>query len=263
MAASMVSFYNEIEFAHIEAGLRSFNLSHPFPEEFNRKVASITAKYHFAPTAIAKENLLKENVEENKIYVVGNTVIDTLNYFINSPILDNHDFIEPKLKHISGKCVLITCHRRENHTQLNNLIEAVDELSTSNPNLTFVWAVHPNPNVKDRVLNSGLDKKENFIITKPLDYLDLIKIISLSTKIISDSGGIQEEAPTFKVPVLILRKTTERPEAVNYGLSILVGMNKQLIKDAFKNFNPNFDTIKESPYGDGQASKKIIKKLLN
>lgn len=263
MAASMVSFYNAIEFAHIEAGLRSFNLNHPFPEEFNRKVAGITAKYHFAPTTIAKENLLKENVEEDKVYVVGNTVIDTLNYFMESSILEKHTFIEPKLKQISGRCVLITCHRRENHPQLNNLIEAVDELSTSNPNLTFIWAVHPNPNVKNKVLNSGLDLKDNFIITKPLDYLDLIKVISLSDKIISDSGGIQEEAPTFKVSVLILRETTERPEAVHLGLSKLVGMDKELIKESFENFNPNFGSIKENPYGDGQTSVRIIKNLIS
>lgn len=263
MAASMISFYNRIEFAHIEAGLRSFNMNHPFPEEFNRKIAGITARYHFAPTTLAKENLLNENIEKNNIYVVGNTVIDTLNYFIESPILENHDFIEPKLRGFSGKCVLITCHRRENHDQLTNLIEAVDELSSSNPELTFIWAVHPNPNVKNKVLNSGLDKKENFIITKPLDYLDLIKVISLSTKIISDSGGIQEEAPTFEVPVLILRETTERPEAVHLGLSILVGMNKELIKESFENFNPTFDTIKKNPYGDGETSKKIIKTLLS
>jgi UDP-N-acetylglucosamine 2-epimerase len=262
MAASMVSFYNRIEFAHIEAGLRSFNLNHPFPEEFNRKVAGITAKFHFAPTTIAKENLLKENVDENKIYVVGNTVIDTLNYFIKSPILENHSFIEPKLKGISDKIVLITCHRRENHEHLNNLIEAVDELSTIHTDLKFIWAVHPNPNVKNKVLNSGLDNKANFIITEPLEYLDLIKAISLSVKIISDSGGIQEEAPTFKVPVLILRETTERPEAVNLGLSKLVGMNKELIIESFENFIPNFNHVNGNPYGDGEASKKIIKALI-
>jgi len=262
MAAAMVAFYNNIKFAHIEAGLRSFNLQHPYPEEFNRKIASIATEYHFAPTLIAKENLLKENIEEDKIYVVGNTVIDTLNYFIQTPILKKHHFIEPKLKDFSSKCVLITCHRRENHEQLSNLIEAVDELSKLHPELTFIWAVHPNPNVKNKVLNSGLDKNANFIITPPLEYLDLIKIMSLSVKIISDSGGIQEESPSFGVPVLILRKTTERPEAVNLGLSVLVGMDKIKIKDTFENFNPSFKDVKENPYGNGNSSRIIINYLL-
>lgn len=262
MAAAMVAFYNNIEFAHIEAGLRSFNLQHPFPEEFNRKVASIVTNYHFAPTTIAKENLLKENINEKKIHVVGNTVVDTLNYFIENKILENHNFSNANLNNIKNSTVLITCHRRENHLNLNNLIEAITELSAANKNLTFIWPVHPNPNVKSKVENSVLNEKHNVIITEPLEYLDLIKIISSSKVIISDSGGIQEEAPTFGVPVLILRKTTERPEAVNLGYSKLVGMNKHEIINAFNNFNPIFENTK-NPYGDGHSSKRIIETLIS
>lgn len=261
MAAAMVAFYNNIEFAHIEAGLRSFDLQHPFPEEFNRKIASIVTKYHFAPTSTSKKNLLNENIDDKKIFVVGNTIIDTLNYFINSSLLKKHQFSEPKLKNVTSNCVLITCHRRENHLHLQNLIEAVDKLSSSYPNHTFIWAVHPNPNVKNKVLNSKLDSKKNFIITDPLEYLDLIKVISLSYKIISDSGGIQEEAPSFGVPVLILRETTERPEAIQLGLSKLVGMNQTKIIEAFNNFIPKFDSL-QNPYGDGLTSKRIIDILL-
>ena len=263
MASSMVSFYNNIEFAHVEAGLRSFNIKHPFPEEFNRKVAGITAGYHFSPTTTSKQNLLNENTSESIIHVVGNTVIDTLQYFIKTQALNEHTFLNKSLHNIESNCVLVTCHRRENHLQLNNLIEAIDFLSSKNENLTFIWPVHPNPNVKDKVLNSKIKNKPNVIITDPLEYLDLIKVLSISKKVISDSGGIQEEAPTFKVPVLILRETTERPEAVEIGISKLVGMNKDLIIEAFNNFNPQFDVEFENPYGDGQSSKRIIETILS
>jgi UDP-N-acetylglucosamine 2-epimerase len=262
MASSMVSFYQNIKFAHIEAGLRSFDMQHPFPEEFNRKIAGISANYHFAPTENSKENLLKENTSPQKIHVVGNTVIDTLQYFINSGALKEHVFFNSKLKKIQNNCVLITCHRRENHLSLNNLIDAIAELSLQHPNLTFIWPVHPNPNVKDKVLNSRLNKLKNVIITAPLEYLDLIKVISISKKIISDSGGIQEEAPTFKVPVLILRETTERPEAITLGISKLVGMDKKTIIESFNSFNPIFNDNITNPYGDGNSAEKTINILL-
>lgn len=262
MAASMVAFYNNIDFAHVEAGLRSFNMQHPFPEEFNRKIAGITAKYHFAPTVTSKKNLLQENISKENIFVVGNTVIDTLNYFINSKLLEQHQFLNQTLNTIKGSTVLITCHRRENHSQLNNLIEAIDILSSENKTLNFVWPVHPNPNVKSKVENSILTSKSNVFITSPLEYLDLIKIISMSFKIISDSGGIQEEAPTFGVPVLILRETTERPEAVELGLSKLVGMSKNEIINNFRDFNPKIELGSINPYGDGKTSKRIIDVLL-
>ena len=262
MASSMVAFYNNIKFAHIEAGLRSFDMRHPFPEEFNRKIAGITADFHFAPTLTSKNNLLKENISETKIHVVGNTVIDTIQYFINSKALLNHTFLNPKLKNVSKNCILITCHRRENHFAIDDLISVINQLSIDNPKLTFIWPVHPNPNVKNKVLNSGLDKNQNVIITDPLEYLDSIKVISISKKVISDSGGIQEEAPTFIVPVLILRETTERPEGIEMGFSKLVGMNKELILDAFYNFSPDFVDEALNPYGDGKSSERIIKILI-
>ena len=258
MAASMVAFYHKIEFGHVEAGLRSFDMHHPFPEEYNRRIASLSTKYHFAPTNISKENLLNENINEKNIFTVGNSVIDTLHYFINSNQIDKHTYINSKLRGLDEKNVLITCHRRENHDYLENLIEAIDELSEEYSDLNFIWPVHPNPNVKNKVLNSSLKYKGNVFITEPLEYLDLIKVIATSEKIISDSGGIQEEAPTFKKAVLILRETTERPEAVDNGLSILVGMNKNNILDAFKNFKPNFSSSNTNPYGDGNTSKRII-----
>lgn len=266
MASSMVAFYHNIKFAHIEAGLRSFDLNHPFPEEFNRKVASITTNYHFAPTEISKNNLIAENMNIENIHVVGNTVIDTLKYFIDADKLSNYHFKDSNLKKItlsSKKLVLITCHRRENHSEINQLIEAIDELSKSNLETIFVWPVHPNPNVKMKVINSVLSKAKNVIITDPLEYLDLLKVLQNSKIIISDSGGIQEEAPSFKVPVLILRETTERPEAVTLGISKLIGINKEKIIDNYYNFKPIFKKNFINPYGDGNSSKKIIEVLLN
>ncbi|TXB63707.1 UDP-N-acetylglucosamine 2-epimerase (non-hydrolyzing) [Vicingus serpentipes] len=265
MAAAMVAFYNQIKFAHIEAGLRSFNLNHPFPEEFNRKVASIVTDFHFAPTDVSKKNLIAENTTLSKIHVVGNTVIDTLHYFIHSNKLAQTEFsnidLKKNLANIDDKLVLITCHRRENHHDLDELINAIEELSKKNADTIFIWPVHPNPNVKQRVETSNLSQLKNIIITAPLEYLDLLKVLQNCKIVISDSGGIQEEAPTFKVPVLILRETTERPEAVTLGISKLVGMNKNKIINSFNTFNPIFSQDFVNPYGDGNAAKKIVKIL--
>ncbi len=262
MASSMVSFFNNIEFAHIEAGLRSFNLNHPFPEEFNRKVSSIIASYHFAPTEVSKSNLVKEGISEDKIFVVGNTIVDTIQYFQKSSILKNHLFFNESLRDVQGSTVLVTCHRRENHENIGELIDSTKELAILHPNLTFIWPVHPNPRVYNKVLYSKLNDQPNIIITEPLEYLDLLKLISISEKIITDSGGIQEEAPSFSVPVLILRETTERPEAVDAGMSILVEMKSSAIIDAFCDFSPGSDLLEgHNPYGDGKTSERILKVL--
>lgn len=261
MVASMVAFYNKIRYVHIEAGLRSFDLHHPFPEEYNRKLASIGTEVHFAPTKIAEKNLLKEGVDKNKIKVVGNTVIDTLHFFIKNGQLEKHKFIENILNKIKGDCVLVTCHRRENHELLDNLVNAVNVLAKKYPETTFVWSLHPNPKVYDYVSNSEISQRKNILLVKPLDYLDLLKVMSKSKLILTDSGGIQEEAPTFKVPVLILREKTERPEAVNIGISMLVGMSKDKIINNFINFRPSFDKEFQNPYGDGKASVRILDAL--
>lgn len=261
MVASMVAFYNNIRYVHIEAGLRSFDLRHPFPEEYNRKLASIATEIHFAPTILAKNNLLKEGVNENKIEVVGNTVIDALHFFIKNGQLKKHKFIEKALHQIEDDCVLITCHRRENHNLLDNLIYAVKELAVKYPETTFVWSLHPNPKVYNYVLNSTVSQIKNVLLVKPLEYLDLLKVISKSRIILTDSGGIQEEAPTFRVPLLILRDKTERPEAINVGVSRLVGMASDRIIEEFINFNPIFKDDFQNPYGDGKASVRILDKI--
>ena len=259
MSSSMVSFFNGIEFAHIEAGLRSFDLNNPFPEEFNRKVSSLIASYHFAPTEVSKSNLIMEGIQENKIFVVGNTIVDTIEYFKISQRLKNHLFYNDALRSLKSETILITCHRRENHEKIDELIDSVKELAIKFSNKTFVWPVHPNPKVYNKVFNSKLNDAPNIIVTEPLEYLDLLKLISISEKIITDSGGIQEEAPSFSVPVLILRKTTERPEAVDAGMSMLVSMDKSEILYAFEFFNPTEQIMQTAnPYGDGNSSNKIL-----
>ncbi|HMG15104.1 MAG TPA: UDP-N-acetylglucosamine 2-epimerase (non-hydrolyzing) [Saprospiraceae bacterium] len=260
MAASIVAFYHNCSFVHIEAGLRSFDLQHPFPEEFNRKVTGITASMHFAPTNISKENLIKEGIEEGKIKVVGNTVVDAIKFITKEDTFQNIKFSDQRIQSLienKEKLVLITCHRRENHNQLLNIINAVDKLAEDYKQMNFIWCLHPNPNVKEIVLKSELHKRANVIITEPLNYLELIKVLSVSLKVLTDSGGIQEEAPSFNVPVLILRETTERPEAVMAGYSILVGSSTEKIISAFKNFQPT-QLHFTNPYGDGNSALRIV-----
>jgi UDP-N-acetylglucosamine 2-epimerase (non-hydrolysing) len=265
MATSMVSFFNKIKFLHLEAGLRSWDLENPFPEEYNRRIASIVASHHFCPTDISKMNLLGEGVTEESISVVGNTVIDSLNlvrkqFSFDSPIFKNNELNSIKSY---DKIVLITCHRRENHgDNLIEIIEAINKLIFNYPNICFVWTIHPNPNVKNKVL-SNLKMADNIKLLAPLDYIDLLKLLSICNCVISDSGGIQEEAPSFSVPVLILRDVTERPEAVNAGISFLVGANQQRIISTFDFVINSEMDIKENPYGDGTSSDRIFEIIQN
>ncbi|WP_298780260.1 non-hydrolyzing UDP-N-acetylglucosamine 2-epimerase [uncultured Polaribacter sp.] len=266
MAASLVSFYNKIKFAHLEAGLRSFDFDNPFPEEMNRRIASIAAEMHFCPTEVSKTNLLNEGIDANKIFVIGNTVVDSLNLVVNNDSFKNLKWLNSdldKTKNFSKK-VLITCHRRENHgDNLSDIIEAVNELAMSNKDTVYVWTLHPNPNVRGKVLDSKLSKLDNVILIKPLEYLDLLKMLNISFCAISDSGGIQEEAPSFNTPVLVLRETTERPEGVTEGVAFLVGSDCEKIVKEYNNLKTNPPVFTKNPYGDGLSSSKIIRCLIN
>jgi len=266
MAAAFTAFYHKIRFFHLEAGLRTFNLHHPFPEELNRKVSSIIADFHYAPTEQARQNLYKEGVAEEKVIMSGNTVVDALKLITSSPQFDKVLFRDKRIEKAvanSKRLVLITCHRRENHDYLGQIIEAVDELSNEFNDLLFIWPVHKNPKVKDTVYSSALTKAENVILCAPLEYLELLKLMQGSVKIITDSGGIQEEAPSFRVPVLVMRETSERPESQQCGYSILVGSNKQKITEGFRNFNPVFPAESQNPFGDGNAAGIIAKHLIS
>ncbi|MGN6492509.1 MAG: non-hydrolyzing UDP-N-acetylglucosamine 2-epimerase [Agriterribacter sp.] len=264
MAASMVAFYNKIKFFHLEAGLRSFHLDQPFPEEYNRKVASISAYAHLAPTEISKQNLSSEGIDESKIHVVGNTIVDALELMRRSEKFDEVNFNDPELQ-INNKTdiVIITCHRRENQGEnLLNIINAISFLASRYTKYFFVWLKHPNPQVKSLIEEADINQRSNFLSIDPLDYLDTLKLISRAKIIITDSGGIQEEAPSFGKPLIVLREVTERPEAVWKGMAKLVGADQQAIFEAFEWANDYQPAIIFNPYGDGFASLRVANLLL-
>lgn len=265
MVTSLVAFYKNIPFFHVEAGLRTFDLQNPFPEEFNRKVASITAQIHFAPTHISKNNLLKEGIKKN-IIVSGNTIVDSVNLFKSSfeeYKIKNKEIFNLLKDNQNQKNILITCHRRENHGEnLKQIIEAVCKLAEKYKHNKFIWPLHPNPNVLNVVKNSMIGSYKNILLTEPLEYIDLLYVLSKSKLVLTDSGGIQEEAPSFNVPVLILRKKTERPEGVKSKVAFLVGTDvDKIIKKADELLSKEKFNFK-NPYGNGKASKKIVNTLV-
>ncbi len=238
MAASIAGFYSGAKVCHVEAGLRTNNMWSPFPEEMNRQVASRVATYHFSPTIKSQENLLKENVSKENILVTGNTVIDALLESSNRvENLDNEDVLVLKNKlDFNKRIILITGHRRENHGQgFINICDALKQIAVNNPDIEIIYPVHLNPNIKKYVL-SELGNCKNFVLLPPIDYFFLTYLMQKSYLIMSDSGGIQEEAPSFRVPVIILRNTTERQEILNSKQAILAGTNKNNIIKIFNSF---------------------------
>jgi UDP-N-acetylglucosamine 2-epimerase (non-hydrolysing) len=261
MAVSIVAFYNKIKFAHVEAGLRSFDFENPFPEEYNRKIAAICAQFHFCPTSNSAQNLLNEGVSKDQIFIVGNTVVDSLLKLTTSELFLNSNWNNSELYKINDfkKVVLITCHRRENHGEnLSLIINAIQELAIQNKETLFIWSKHPNPNVRMKLHDSSLNSCKNVILTEPLEYIDILKLMNICFCVITDSGGIQEEAPSFKTAVLILREVTERPEAVDQGISFIVGANRKKIIEKFNELKESYPSFKQNPYGDGDASLRII-----
>ena len=269
-AVSLACFYNKIEIAHIEAGLRTYDLKSPWPEEFNRQITSKISSIHFAPTESAKINLLNEKINPNKIIVTGNTIIDTLFLSLNK-IRDNKSIEREIIKTFNSnyninfkkKIILITAHRRENFgIGFENICKAILELSKMYTDIQFVIPVHLNPNVSFTINKFLYDKKNVFLI-QPLEYLSFIYLMEKSILILSDSGGVQEEAPSLNKPVLVLRNNTERPEALDSGKVKLVGTNKKLIIDETskllndKKYYNSF-LVNSNPYGDGTACKKIV-----
>ena len=257
MTTSLVCFYLNIPFGHVEAGLRTYDLRNPFPEEVNRCFISKISTLHFAPTKLNKKNLLKEQINKNKIIVTGNTVIDTIKFFLKKKKIIN------KINNSNKKNVLITIHRRENHGKyLLNFIKSLNILSKINQNINFIFISHPNPNLK-KAITSILSKNKNLKIIPPLDYLKFINLLSSSYFLITDSGGLQEEASFFGKPLLILRKKTERMEVVNIGLAKLINPNNNdIIKEVNLLLNNERSYKKMAKksliYGDGFASKRII-----
>ena len=270
MAASISGFYSGAKICHIEAGLRTNNMNSPFPEEMNRQVASRIASYHFAPTEKAKNNLLKENIDESKILITGNTVIDALLESIDRvSSIENKEIAElNKVIDFNKKILLVTGHRRENHGEgLVNICVALKEIATNNNDLEIVYPVHLNPNVL-KTVNNLLGEINNIHLIKPLSYPSFVWIMKKSYLIITDSGGIQEEAPSLGKPVLVMRDTTERPEAVDAGTVIIVGTDKnKIVKEAtdLLHNKEKYNSMSElrNPYGDGKACSRIVEFINN
>jgi len=270
MAASIAAFYSGAEVCHVEAGLRTFNKRAPFPEEINRSITGRICDYHFAPTSTSKENLLRENIADENILITGNTVIDALHQSVEKvEDLEGTEisFLKETLD-LSKKIILVTGHRRENHGQgFINICSALKQIALENPDVEIIYPVHLNPKVQKPVyeLLGGI---KNIELIKPLAYPAFTWLMNKVYLIITDSGGVQEEAPSLGKPVLVMRDTTERPEAVEAGTVILVGTDpKKIVSEATELLSNNKKYIEMSalhnPYGDGLACKRIVEFIKN
>lgn len=267
LCGALISFYHKIPVYHVEAGLRSYDIFEPFPEEVMRQMTSRVAEIHFAPTEVNKKALLKENIDEEKIHVVGNTVIDALFCLSDEVIEQSRQFFIQKGIDVNDKLVLITAHRRENHGErIDRILDAIEYLAKEYNDHTFVIPVHPNPNVKNKI-HSRLENYDNVKLLTPLDYPYLVYLMKHAKLILTDSGGIQEEAPSFSCPTLVMRYETERKEGIEAGVSTLVGADYEKIVKLSSDIlsKPIQDTrLKaQNPYGDGKTSIKIEKIIRN
>ena len=262
---ALLAYYRRIKVGHVEAGLRTHDKWQPFPEEINRRVAGVIADLHFAPTDWSKNNLVRENIPDDIIVVTGNPVIDALNFVSQQETPKEIQEILEKYK--MKRIVLVTAHRRENFGKpMENICLALKELAKRD-DIQVIYPVHLNPNVQEPV-NRILGNIENITLLPPLDYLPLVHLMKSSKLILTDSGGIQEEAPAFGIPVLVLRETTERPEGVDAGALKLVGTETtSIIKEATRLLDHDSEYAKMSkasnPYGDGNSAKRIVDALLN
>jgi UDP-N-acetylglucosamine 2-epimerase (non-hydrolysing) len=265
MAAGMMAYYHGVAFGHIEAGLRTGDLGRPFPEECNRRIADLVATLYFAPTERAQKNLLAEGVAPEKIHLTGNTVIDSLLWSADR---------EPDWEHVKWKnrlngerLILVTAHRRESFgAPFERICRAIRILAENHRDYQFIYPVHLNPEVQ-RQAHQHLSGLENVILTDPVDYLELVYLMRQAHLVLTDSGGIQEEALTFPVPVLVLREKTERPEGVEAGRMLVVGTEEERIVAGVEKLLHEPEaysamTLGRNPYGDGKAAERIVRHLL-
>ncbi len=288
--AALASFYQQIPVGHIEAGLRTHNIYSPWPEEMNRQITGRIATYHFAPTKLSKENLLREAVNEEDIIVTGNTVIDALYWVINkiktdeemqseiAETLIQNDLPADMVHGFNSKLILITGHRRENFGEgFKNMLNAIKTLTEKYPDVNFVYPMHLNPNVRKPIQEifgdfsspqgGGQEGTRNLFFIEPLDYLPFVYLMEKSTLVLTDSGGIQEEAPGLGKPVLVMRDTTERPEALDAGTVKLVGTDYDLIVSEVSRLLDDenyYNSMAQAtnPYGDGKACERIVSALI-
>ena len=278
MAAALAAFYQQIPVGHVEAGLRTGNIYSPWPEEMNRLITGRITTHHFSPTPLAKENLLREHVDEKHIIVTGNTVIDALQMVVKRLAEDKAlaNEVATKINQMgydvqrldgNRRMVLITGHRRENFGEgFLNICHAIKHLAEQYKDVDFVYPMHLNPNVRKPVLEILGEKAENVFLIEPLDYLPFVYMMQHSTLILTDSGGVQEEAPGLGKPVLVMRDTTERPEAVEAGTVLLVGTNRDKIEQGVSTLLDDPNTYRRmseavNPYGDGLACERIMEYL--
>jgi UDP-N-acetylglucosamine 2-epimerase (non-hydrolysing) len=270
-AAALAAFYKRIPVGHVEAGLRSFDMANPFPEESSRVLADHICSMHFAPTHRAKQNLLKENIAKERIFVTGNTVTDALFIALREP----HQWTEPALKNlfdpkkgddatqVARRLILVTAHRRENHGKpLENVFRALRRIVDDNAGVYVIYPVHLNPNVQ-KIAQSVLGNHPHIHLVPPVDYLDLVNLLEKAYLVVTDSGGIQEEAPALGKPVLVLRRVTERPEAVEAGTAKIIGIEEQGVYhdvDELLNDQRVYERMANAvnPYGDGKATLRIL-----
>lgn len=274
-AVSLAAFFEQVKIGHVEAGLRTWDLKSPWPEEANRQLTDVLADYYFAPTQESANNLFKENRNKEDVYITGNTVIDALLTVVNK--IDNSEELQATLSsrlntlgydlQRENKFILVTGHRRENFGEgFLNMFSAIKDIARANPSVDIVYPVHLNPNVRKPV-NEILSNEPNVFLIEPLDYEPFVYLMSKSYLILTDSGGIQEEAPSLGKPVLVMRDTTERPEAVEAGTVKLVGTDYSLIVKETQELLDNSEyyermSLAHNPYGDGTACDKIIEELI-
>lgn len=262
LAASIAAFYRRIPIAHVEAGLRTHDFDQPFPEEMNRVLAGHIARWHFAPTIGARENLIREGINPGNIHVVGNTVVDALLEMRRRLQLGE---VQPSkvVSEIASPLLLVTTHRRENFGRaMSQICDALVALHDSRPDLTILLPVHLNPNVS-RVVRKRLEGRSRIILSDPLNYADFVAAMNSASLILSDSGGIQEEAPSLNKPILIMRETSERPEVVAAGAARLVGTDSARIVTEVETLLDDADRYQAmasapNPFGDGTASRRIV-----
>ncbi len=265
-ASALAAFYHKVPVAHVEAGLRSYNIYSPYPEEVNRRLTTVMTEIHFAPTVFARKALLNEGISKDKIVVTGNTVVDALTHISRLPFTLHQSELK-NLKLDNHRIILVTSHRRESWgAEFENTCAAIKEIVRKYSDVAVVYPVHPNPAVKETAekLLSGIDRIH---LLPPLDYLTFVNLMKKAYLILTDSGGLQEEAPTLKKPLLLLRKVTERPEAFHSGLSKYVGTNRDKIireTETLLNNKNEYEAMitNQNPYGDGFAAQRIVETLV-
>ena len=263
-AASLASFYRKVPVAHVEAGLRSGDIFQPWPEEANRRLTAVMAQLHFAPTALSRDNLLAEGVAANDVVVTGNTVVDSVEHLLQMQAIDYP--LPEGVPDDGSRLILVTSHRRESWgTELENICNSILELVETYPQIRVVYPVHLNPNVSNTV-GALLGRRERIHLVPPVDYLQFLSLLRRCYIVLTDSGGVQEEAPIFHKPVLVLRKITERPEASRMGMAKVVGTSREVIvREASRLLSSDFAyqtmAAGDCPYGDGQAAARITMAL--